>query len=131
MVNLILWSTLKPKYWQYFSYFIAKDLEDYTIWITKLQSTEPSFSMQNLQALYLIFWQCIGSHLFPGEKLKGNFADADDKLWGDKGSADPIHYPTWVWNFGHKCYWYINCWWLITAIIWNVCLIFPQKRLVV
>lgn len=32
------WTTLKPKYWQYFSYLIAEDFENYIICITKSQS---------------------------------------------------------------------------------------------
>lgn len=141
IVKLILWSTLKSKYWQHFSYFISEDFEDCTIQITKSQSCNVlthyfqllfcTWSLQNLQALCLLFWKCIGSHPFPGEKLQGNFADADDKLWEDKGSVDPIHYSTWVWNFEKKCYLYVILWWFIMAIIWNVCFVFPQKRLVV
>lgn len=102
------WTTLKPKYWQYFSYLIAEDFENYIICITKSQSckvlshyfqllfrTKPS----ELWALHLLFWQCIVSHPFPGEKHQGNITDADGKLWEDKVSAGPIHYLMWAWNY--------------------------------
>lgn len=128
------WSTLKPKYWQYFSLFYSRGfwgLYNLDYKVTKLQSIEPLFWKAVLyikpaepSSIILVLI------LFLGKTTK-EILLMQMTNWEDKGTAGPIHYPMWVWNFENKCYWYVVCWWFITAIIWNVCLLFPQKRLVV